>query len=76
MASDIHDKKVQGMIANLPEKTGKSLDQWISIAAKAPVSNDAGRAAWFKKVHGLGHFQPRLVVAEVTKLQERKLRRS
>lgn len=41
MASASHEKKIQGMIANLPEKTGKTLAQWIRIAAKAPVASDA-----------------------------------
>ncbi len=67
MASASHDKKVQGMIANLPEKTGKTLAQWIRIVARAPVATDAERAAWLKKEHGLGHFQARLVVSEARK---------
>ncbi len=52
------------MIANLPEKTGKTLAQWIRIATQAPVAGDADRAAWLVKEHGLGHFQARLVVSE------------
>lgn len=67
MASASHEKKIQGMIANLPEKTGKTLAQWIRIAAKAPVASDADRAAWLEKEHGLGHFQARLVVSEAKK---------
>ena len=62
-----HDKKIQGMIANLPAKTGKTLAQWIRIAERAPVATDAERAAWLKKQHGLGHFQARLVVSEAKK---------
>ncbi len=67
MASASHDKKVQGMIANLPEKTGKTLAQWIRIVARSPVATDAERAAWLKKEHGLGHFQARLVVSAARK---------
>ena len=52
------------MIANLPEKTGRTLAQWIRIVARSPVATDAERVAWLKKEHGLGHFQARLVVSE------------
>ena len=65
MASAAHDKKVQGMIANLPENTGKTLAQWIRIVARAPCETDAERAAWLKQEHGLGHFQARLVVGQI-----------
>ena len=52
------------MIRNLPEKTGRTLEQWLGIARRAPVESDAELAAWLKKEHGLGHFQARLVVSE------------
>ncbi len=55
------------MIANLRERTGRTLAQWIRIAAKSPGSTDAERAAWLKKEHKLGHFQARLVVSEARK---------
>ena len=60
-------KKIHGMIANLPEKTGRTLDQWIRLVAKSSASTDAERVAWLKREHGLGHFQARLVVAEAKK---------
>jgi len=59
-----HEKKRQGMIVNLPHKTGRTLAQWIAIARRAPVENDAELARWLKSEHGLGHFQARLVVSE------------
>ena len=67
MASASDTKKVEGMIANLPGKTGKTLAQWIQIVARSPVATDAERAAWLQKEHGLGHFQARLVVSEARK---------
>ena len=71
MASASHQKKIQGMIANLPEKTGKTLAQWIRIATKAPGGTDAERTDWLKREHGLGHFQARLVVSEGKKKRAR-----
>ncbi len=47
--------------------TGKTLAQWIRIAAKFPGGTDTERADWLKKEHGLGHFQARLVVSEAKK---------
>ena len=64
-----HEKKRQGMIRNLPEKTGKTLEQWLRIASRAPVESDAELAAWLKQEHGLGHFQARLVVSEFRALR-------
>ena len=75
MASASHAKKVQGMIANLPEKTGKTLAQWIRIVARSPVATDAERTAWLKQEHGLGHFQARLVVSEARKRPDDEPRR-
>ena len=70
MASASHDKKIQGMIANLPEKTrktGKTLAQWTRVLAASPAATNSERAAWLEKEHGLGHFQARLVVGEAKK---------
>ena len=67
MASAAHEKKVQGMIAKLPEKTGKTLAERVRIVRTSPCGTDTERAAWLKKEHGLGHFQARLVVGEAKK---------
>jgi hypothetical protein len=67
MASTRHDQKVQGMIANLPEETGKTLARWVRIVTKSPCDTDAERTDWLKREHGLGHFQARLVVSEAKK---------
>jgi hypothetical protein len=45
---------VQKSIAQLPEKTGKSLDEWISFIKKhGPKTQDA-RQEWLKSEHKLG----------------------
>ena len=40
--------------ASLPEKTGKSMDQWVEIARTCPETKPRARQAWFKAEHGLG----------------------
>ena len=64
MASDAHEKKRQGMIANLPEKTGRSLEEWSAVLAACPEEGYSARVGWLKAEHGLGHFQARLVATE------------
>ncbi|MCD2260049.1 DUF4287 domain-containing protein [Psychroserpens luteolus] len=49
------DKALQTMINNMPEKTGKSLDQWKSILkTKAFVKHSDG-VNFLKKEHGVTH---------------------
>ena len=40
--------------ASLPEKTGKSMDEWVEIARACPETKPRARQAWFKEHHGLG----------------------
>ena len=44
----------QGIIAKLKEKTGKTLDEWVSLAQKSGPRDEKERAAWLKSKHGLG----------------------
>ncbi len=49
------DKALQTMIDNMPEKTGKSLDQWrIILKEKAFVKHTEG-VNFLKKEHGVTH---------------------
>lgn len=45
---------------NLPEKTGKTLDQWVAVARRGPRDPKA-RHAWLKEKHGLGFVQANVV---------------
>ena len=64
MASDAHQRKPEGMIWNLPSKTGRSLEVWLEVLGGCDDRSHAGRVAWLKREHGLGHFQARLVASE------------
>lgn len=44
----------QKSIASLPEKTGRSLDEWLALVEKKGPASEAERAAWLKAGHGLG----------------------
>jgi predicted transport protein len=45
---------------NLPEKTGKGLDEWMEIARDAPEGKKTERIKWLKS-KGLGHGQAQTV---------------
>lgn len=40
--------------AELPERTGRSLEQWIGYINREGPADDAGRRKWLKAVHGIG----------------------
>ncbi|HIN92493.1 MAG TPA: DUF4287 domain-containing protein [Alphaproteobacteria bacterium] len=50
------------IIKNLPEKTGKSLEQWVELLAKANLSNKKEQMTLLKKTHGVGHFQAQTII--------------
>ncbi|MDB5352064.1 MAG: hypothetical protein JWN86_3311 [Planctomycetota bacterium] len=45
---------VQKWIADLPKKTGKSLDQWVAFIQSDGPHDLKARRAWLKAEHGLG----------------------
>jgi hypothetical protein len=53
---DVHPgvAMVQKWIAELPEKTGKSLEQWLEFIKKNGPANEKEQRAWLKEKHGLG----------------------
>ena len=44
----------QRWVADLPEKTGKSLDQWIALVKKSGPRSEKERREWLKTKHQLG----------------------
>lgn len=49
------DKALQTMINNIPEKTGKSLDQWKSILKAKAFSKHSEGVNFLKKEHDVTH---------------------
>ena len=45
---------VQKSMAELKEKTGRSLEEWISLVKKEGPKDEKSRRAWLKKKHKLG----------------------
>ncbi|HUR29570.1 MAG TPA: DUF4287 domain-containing protein, partial [Planctomycetota bacterium] len=49
------DQALATMIANLREKTGKSLEQWVTLARKEKLEKHGEIVAFLKREHALGH---------------------
>jgi predicted transport protein len=49
------DKALQTMIDNMPEKTGKALDDWKSILRKKSFSKHSEGVKYLKSEHGVTH---------------------
>ena len=45
---------MQKWIAELPDKTGRSLEQWIDLVRKQGPADEKARREWLKKEHGFG----------------------
>ena len=41
-------------MANLKERTGKTIDQWVAVIKKEGPTTDKERVQWLKTVHGFG----------------------
>src|SRR5688572_10417184 len=55
------DDAVQSMFRNLEEKTGKSIEQWVTIAKKSGSSKHSEIVKHLKSDHGLTHGYANLV---------------
>lgn len=44
----------QSVIAGMPEKTGRSLEEWVELVGKEGPPTEKERTAWLKATHGLG----------------------
>ena len=55
MATQSPDAAVKTMIGNLPEKTGKSLEQWMSVLGKAGLQKHGEMVKHLKAHHGVTH---------------------
>ena len=52
----------EAILRNLEEKTGKTLEQWISIVKKSKLSDKKSVMDFLKNTHGVGHFQAQKIV--------------
>ena len=52
----------KAIIRNLPEKTGKSLEEWCTVLKVSGLRQKRELKDHLKKEHGVGHFQAQTIV--------------
>lgn len=52
----------EAILRNLGEKTGKTLEQWISILKESKLEDKKSVMDFLKNTHGVGHFQAQKIV--------------
>ena len=55
------EDQTASMITNMPEKTGKAMDDWLKIVTKTKLKKHGEIVAMLKKDHGMGHGFANLV---------------
>ena len=52
------------IIRNLPAKTGKSLEEWLTLIRSQGLETEKDAVAWMTQVHGVGSVTARMVAWE------------
>jgi len=52
----------QAIVKNLPEKTGKSLEEWFKVLVGEKLSDKKEMKACLKEKYKVGHFQAQTIV--------------
>lgn len=55
------EEQAAAMLANLPEKTGKSIDQWLALVTKSGAAKHGEIVKWLKGEHGVTHGYANLI---------------
>jgi hypothetical protein len=58
------EEMAQTMIANMKEKTGKTLPQWLELARSSKIDKHGALVKWLKSEHGMTHGFANLVAHE------------
>lgn len=64
------DEMAATMIANLPEKTGKSLEEWLKAVGGSGLDKHGKIVAMLKSEHGIGHGYANLVASKALETSE------
>ncbi len=63
-AYDVHPSvsHARAILDNLPEKTGRSIDEWIDLVRASGPGGDRERKEWLRKAHGIGGTTASMIV--------------
>jgi hypothetical protein len=56
----------ESVIKNLPERTGRSLEQWIELVKKSGLTKSSEIVAWLKSEHNLGQNTAYMISYKIT----------
>jgi hypothetical protein len=56
----------EAIARNLPEKTGKTYEQWVALAKKSGPKDRNQLAAWLKSEHNLGTVTAKFIAADAS----------
>jgi hypothetical protein len=59
----------RAIVANLPAKTGRTLDQWVELVLTRGEAERKERVAWLKTEHGLGHVTAEVIAGSVAECE-------
>ncbi|MEM7432733.1 MAG: DUF4287 domain-containing protein [Pseudomonadota bacterium] len=62
--SSAPDKALATMLANIPEKTGKKLDQWLALIKKSKLEKHGQIVKFLKSDHGVTHGFANLIASK------------
>lgn len=64
------EEQLKTMLANIPEKTGKSLDAWKKLIAKSGQEKHGAIVKWLKTEHGVTHGFANLITTKYRETDE------
>ena len=59
------EEMAQSMVANMKEKTGRTLPQWLKLARSSGASKHGELVKWLKSRHGVSHGYANLIAIGV-----------
>ncbi|MEL7198576.1 MAG: DUF4287 domain-containing protein [Pseudomonadota bacterium] len=64
------DEQVTKMLANMPEKTGRSLDEWLQLLKPGSLEKHGKIVTFLKGEHGVGHGFANLIASKALASEE------
>ncbi|ANU08185.1 hypothetical protein A6F65_01891 [Paraurantiacibacter namhicola] len=58
------EEQAASMIANLPDKTGKPLGEWLELVGRTQLDKHGKIVIWLKAEYGIGHGFANLIAAK------------
>ncbi|MDY7097626.1 MAG: DUF4287 domain-containing protein [Pseudomonadota bacterium] len=64
------EEQLASMMKNLPEKTGKTLEQWLALLAKTDLAKHGQMVTFLKSEHDVGHGYANLIASKALETEQ------